>query len=965
MPSPAAARRRLAERLVRPGPARPAAARVGPGLHPATRAQQGLWLLHRMQPDDVAYNVGCVVRMDSVVPAALQAALDGLVHRQAALRTCFVESIGDDRRGSARQFVHQRVTAPLTTVDLRAVPDEAERERMVAGLAAVVVDLPFDLRLAPLLRATLVQGPGGADVVILATHHIVADGESIELLEADLRACYRTALLGGPLARPELTHDFADVARGQAERLDREHGDLSAWWRQYLRGAVTELVLPLDHDRPANPRNLGTWAPLDLAGQRGAALRAFAASEGRTPFAVVLACYAAVLGRYAGGDEVLIGVPFSGRRTAADRDIIGLYVTTLPLRISGLGDPLAELARRVQLGLAAVLDHQDYPLDDLIDEHAADRDPAVHPLFQASAVHQASSTGQPGTAGRRRPAGRRARSTGSGTIRFDLSLQVAEGGGELDGSLGGRSDLFDAATVERLSGDLLTLLDAGLRRPDEPLSAVARSNLGRAGDSHGAGDLGRAVDPDRAGDATTADPDGWRAHLAELLARQPRPRVRVGDQPVTPASVDEPGAVTLVGLDQAGSLGSALSALAGRRPLTLLDPGWPRSWLTRCLAEAPAEAGGLRVAELDADGVPALVDVPSAAVAHAIRHATEILGLTPGESLVIGGVPPSVALLLGVLPALAAGASVTLVPGGCPDLLDLVAWDGADVALVDRTRATALIGEGWDATTRVVSHADPRARLGLLGPAVLGHAAASVVTGRAALLDPVEIVAAGGQSLPGAVGSCALGAMVSGWRARLRPDGVLIPVPAMPPVLTVGELETAVRALPGVTGASAHEAADAVEVSCTGELRPSPVPDWLARCRIGPQRRPWRISIGSAAGDDAPSSGAAQAGDAATAVVRLAAESCLAVRIADLDQTFFELGGHSLLIAQLAAELSDLLDTPIGLGDVFRHPSVRALGGWLTSRSDADALAARARAVVEVATLDDAEVVRRLRAAPR
>ncbi|HEX8303278.1 MAG TPA: phosphopantetheine-binding protein, partial [Jatrophihabitans sp.] len=80
---------------------------------------------------------------------------------------------------------------------------------------------------------------------------------------------------------------------------------------------------------------------------------------------------------------------------------------------------------------------------------------------------------------------------------------------------------------------------------------------------------------------------------------------------------------------------------------------------------------------------------------------------------------------------------------------------------------------------------------------------------------------------------------------------------------------------------------------------------------------------------------------------------------------FFELGGHSLLIAQLAAELSDLLDTPVGLGDVFRHPSVRALSGWLTGRSDAAALADRASAVVEVATLDDAEVLRRLRAVPQ
>ena len=960
MPSPAVARRRaLAEQLVRAGATRPVASRAvraGPGIHPATRAQQGMWLLHRMQPADPAYNLGRVLRMTSVVPAALRMALDAVVQRQAALRTCFVEPAAGDDRGVARQFVHEHAPVPLTVVDLRGVTGQAEWERQVAGLAAVVVDLPFDLRRAPLLRASLVRGPAGADVVILATHHIVADGESVELLEADLRACYRAALFGGPVARPEPAHDFADVARGQAERLDRQRGPLAAWWREYLRAAVTDLPLPLDADRPASPRSVGTWVPLDLTGQRGAAVRAFASGAGVTPFAVVLACYAAVLGRYAGVDDLLVGVPFSGRRTAADRDVVGLYLTTLPLRITGLGSPLDELARRVHLGLAAVLDHQDYPLEDLVDEHAGDREPAVHPLFQASAVHQALR-GQP------------ERSTGSGTIRFDLSLQVREGAGVLDAALGGRTDLFATATVQRLAGQLLAVLDAGVHRPGQPLSAVRLGAFAAAGDPGaqlagpaasgtqlaGPAASGAELARPAASGAELAGPAAWRAQLAELIANRPGPRLRVGDEPVELAGVPDTGAVTLAGLDEPRSVAAALSALAAGRPLTLLDASWPHSWRTRCLAGRPASASGLRVAELDPDGAPVLVEVAPHAVAHAIARAGQILELAPGKSLVIGGLPPSVALLLGVLPALAAGASVTLVPGGCRELLDLVAWDGADVALVDASRAAELSREGWDASTRVVSHGDPRAAAGILGPAAVGHAAAAVTGGRASLLHPVRIVPAGGEPLPGAVGSYALGPSVSAWRARERADGVLIPVGATRhPVLTLAELGDAVRALPGITGATLREAADAVVVACTGELRPSPVPDWLARCRIAPGQRPWRVSSGGRSSIDGDL-------DATTAVVRLAAESSLDVRIEDLDQTFFDLGGHSLLIAQLAAELTDLLGVAVGLGAVFGHPSVRALSGWLTARPDGPAVAARARGVLEVAGLDDAEVLRRLR----
>jgi len=457
----------------------------------------------------------------------------------------------------------------------------------------------------------------------------------------------------------------------------------------------------------------------------------------------------------------------------------------------------------------------------------------------------------------------------------------------------------------------------------------------------------------------------WRAQLAERLARQPGPRVRVGEERVEfgessadvgDRPVEQPceigsntDAVTLIGLDDPRSLAAALTALASSRPVTLLDAGWPQAWLDRCRAESPAAATGLRVGELDPDGLPGVVEVTPAAVRHAIRHATEALRLAPGASLVVGGLPPSVALLLGVLPSVLADASVTLAPGGSRELLDLVAWDGADAALVDRSRTADLLREGWDAGTHVVSYGDQAARHGLLGPAALGHAAAAVLDGRASLLDPVRIVTAGDESLAGAVGDCALGAVVSGWRARQRGDATLMPIaPVKRPSLTVAELVAAARSLPDGADVTVAAAADPAAADPTNPAAavllsypsgpPPLVPDWLAGCRIDPGRRPWRlVRAHQQANDDDP----------VTAVVRLVGESCLGVPVPDLDRTFFELGGHSLLVTQLAAELTDLLGVPLGLGEVFRYPSVRALSGWLA------------------AALDDSEVLRRLGRAVR
>lgn len=115
----------------------------------------------------------------------------------------------------------------------------------------------------------------------------------------------------------------------------------------------------------------------------------FARAEGTTLFTVLLSAWAALLHRYSGQDDLVIGVPMSGRTDVAYESVTGLFVNTLPIRLR-LDDSLefADLVARVRTALARALDHQDFPFERLVEELRPPRDLSHGPLFQVLADYQ-------------------------------------------------------------------------------------------------------------------------------------------------------------------------------------------------------------------------------------------------------------------------------------------------------------------------------------------------------------------------------------------------------------------------------------------------------------------------------------------------------------------------------------------------------------------------------------------------
>jgi amino acid adenylation domain-containing protein len=443
-----------------------------PALRPAPRsadlplsfAQQRLWFLDRLDPGRPTYNIPLAVRLSGALAApALARAIGRVVERHEVLRTTF-----PPRHGWPAQAIAPPAPCILPLVDLAGLPAaarEAQARRLRAGAAAA----PFDLERGPLLHGLLLRHGAAVHDLALTAHHIVIDNWSVGVLIREINALYREAATGAPAELPDLPVQYADFAVWQRDWLRGQAlEEQLAYWRGRLSDPPV-LELPTDRRRPAVLGPRGARAGAILPASLAEGLQDFGRRQGLTLFMTLLAGFAALLHRYSGQDDLVVGTPTANRGRTEIEDLIGFFVNTLALRIDLAGDPgFDRLADRVRETALDAYGFQDVPFEKLVEELQPRRDLSRQPLAQAMLVVE-NGTGPelalPGLSAT--PLGR----AGAPAV-FDLTLAVQAGGRRLPAALDYNPDLFDAATVERLLGHFQALLAGAAATPDLPLSRL-------------------------------------------------------------------------------------------------------------------------------------------------------------------------------------------------------------------------------------------------------------------------------------------------------------------------------------------------------------------------------------------------------------------------------------------------------------------------------------------------------------
>ncbi|MFJ6610333.1 amino acid adenylation domain-containing protein [Streptomyces sp. NPDC091289] len=426
---------------------------------PLSPAQERLWFLHQLDPDDASYNIPLVLRLvGALSEPALRAAFDGTAARHEALRTRFPDL---DGRPAAR--VEPPAPVPVESIDLRGRPADAAR------LLAERTNAAFDLARGPLLRVSLLRTDEDEHLLCLVLHHIVADGWSLNLLRTELATRYAAHLDGSAVELPELLPytEYAVREREFAEGVEAEAA--LAHWRERLAGAP---VLDLRPTVAEGTRGTGGAFHTRRIAGAGAAVDALARQKRCTPFMVLLAAYQVLLHRWTRQDDFCVGVPAAGRDEPELEELIGYFSTTLVLRAELAGSPsFGELLRRVRRSALAAFTHDRVPFERLIDELGVERRLGGSPLFQTLlTVHTQDEQGD----GARDFAGLRCTDTDGGHAagKFEVMLDLRRESDDLIAVFGYRTDLYDAAWATRFARHFETLLRGALADPDAPVSEL-------------------------------------------------------------------------------------------------------------------------------------------------------------------------------------------------------------------------------------------------------------------------------------------------------------------------------------------------------------------------------------------------------------------------------------------------------------------------------------------------------------
>ncbi len=561
---------------------------------PLSFNQQRLWFLDQLDPGSPHYNMPMRARIRGPLAVdILERSLNLVVARHEALRTTF-----ELAEGAPVQVVRESLWVPLPVTELsHLAPEQAE-----AAAERFMVDRsrePFDLSTGPLVRADVIRLAPDCHVLAATLHHIIADAWSIGIILRELTVIYEALRHGQepPLGDPPV--QFPDYAQWQRDWLRGDALESQVeYWRGQLDGELTMATLPTDRPRPAEQSFRGAHHYLRLPEGLSRRLDALATAAGATPFSLFVAALSTLVHRYGGQDRIGIGAPIAGRTRVDLEGMVAFLSNTVLLCTDMSGTPTFRqvLARSHETTVGAQA-NQDVPFDKIVELVRPERSLSATPLIQVVLVFKsAAEAGRDTHAWGLASQTEAVRLIDNRTSKFDLTFGVEPEGDEYTVAIEYSTDLFDAETIARMGGHLVSLLTAAAADPDRPVGdlpmlpdderrrlLVDWNATGAAFPDdaclHGLIAARAAAQPDAVAAVCGEDKLTYR----ELLSRANRLAhhlIGLGAGPDIPVAVSMPRSldlvVALVGILIAGS------------PYLPVDPGYPPERIAYILANGQA-----------------------------------------------------------------------------------------------------------------------------------------------------------------------------------------------------------------------------------------------------------------------------------------------------------------------------------------------------------------------------------------
>jgi amino acid adenylation domain-containing protein len=436
---------------------------------PLSFAQMRMWVIYRQVPDSVLYAIPMAMQVkgDINIPV-FERAVNEVIRRHEALRTIFAME-----NDEPVQVILPELRFKINIIDLSHLP-QAERDKETSRIIDQESFKPFSLEKGPLLRVLLVNHDSRNNILIYSMHHIISDTWSLDLFRNELIAIYDAFLAGKPSPLPEPPIQYADFAVWQREWLQGEiYEKQLSYWKNILSGVIPILELPMAHQRPPNFSYSGKKQLIEMPENPTLQITQLTQKAGCTIFMTMVAAFSALLYRYSGQDDILIGTPIANRVKPELEEVIGMFANAVVIRVDLTGNPtFNQLLRRVRDTTSGAYDNQDLPFEKLVEELQPDRYLNQNPIFQVMALTRNETKQTAADQDKNKNIEIDPIHSFAAMSIFDLRLPVFYSEKHIRIVLEYSTELFESDSISRLLSHFKNLLETVATDPEQHIDSI-------------------------------------------------------------------------------------------------------------------------------------------------------------------------------------------------------------------------------------------------------------------------------------------------------------------------------------------------------------------------------------------------------------------------------------------------------------------------------------------------------------
>ena len=324
-------------------------------------AQKRLFTIDETVGENILYNIPSLFYIKGTIDLErLKEAFQKLCNRHEILRTYFMHT-----NDTFVQVVEEEVIAHISYCKISEKNIEGEVQKHIK---------PFKLDTAPLMKMKIIEDQNNKDLYLfMDIHHIICDGESMEIIWDELRKLYNEESLGS------LRVQYKNYS---AWEYKRNIDDQKQYWINEFSGNISPLELRTDYIRPGWRSNTGDNFEIMINKETREKIEVICANTKTTEYMFLLSIFMFLLKKYTNQNEIIVGTPMSGRTHSDTQRLIGMFVNTVAIKGEfACKTTFSEFFYSIRNKCLQAYDNQDYPFDEMVQDLNIQRDYARNPIF--------------------------------------------------------------------------------------------------------------------------------------------------------------------------------------------------------------------------------------------------------------------------------------------------------------------------------------------------------------------------------------------------------------------------------------------------------------------------------------------------------------------------------------------------------------------------------------------------------